>query len=93
MLYRLIVHYWSVPTGDMMSAMNAWVSARIPVDRADRLPTLHKYRVMKGDTIIGQFSNLPLAAETAYFHRGCVVLDASVEPYRVVYKDGRLVEV
>ena len=76
----------------MMIAMSALASARIPVDRADRLPTLHKYRVMKGDTIIGQFSNLPLAAETAYFRHDCVVLDVSVEPYRVVYRDGRLVE-
>ena len=75
-----------------MSAMSTPVAARTPVPRADRLPSLHKYRVMKGATIIGQFSNLALAAESANFHRGCVVLDVSVEPHRVVYKDGRLVE-
>ena len=75
----------------MMSAMSASAPAGTPVPRVDRLPTLHKFRVMKGDTIIGQFSNLALAAETAYFHRGCVVLDVSVEPHQVVYKDGKLV--
>ena len=55
------------------------------------LPSIHRYRVMKGDEIIGQFSNLHLAVDTAYLYRGAaVVLDVSVEPHRVVYKDGHL---
>lgn len=76
----------------MMGAMRASAPASNPVPRADRLPSLQKYRVMKGNTIIGQFSNLPLAVETADFHRGCTVSDVSVEPHRVVYKDGKLLE-
>ena len=55
------------------------------------LPTIHRYRVMKGDTIIGQFSNLRLAMDTAHRYRGAV-LDVSVTPHRVVYKDGKLLE-
>jgi hypothetical protein len=55
-------------------------------------PSLHKYRVMKGDQIIGQFSNIKLAADTAHRHRGAVVLDVSVVPNLTVYRDGGLVE-
>jgi hypothetical protein len=48
---------------------------------------------MQGEKIVGQFSNLPLAEATAHRYRGtALVLDTSVEPHRVVYKNGMLVE-
>jgi hypothetical protein len=50
--------------------------------------SVHKYRVMQGETIIGQFSNAELARETARDCRGSVVLDASVEPPVMVYQGG-----
>ena len=49
---------------------------------------VHKYRVMQGEKIIGQFSNAALARETARNCRGSVVLDASVEPPVMVYQGG-----
>ena len=45
------------------------------------------YCVMKGEEIIGHFSNKELAAQTAH-RRHAVVLDVSVKPAKVVYKDG-----
>ena len=57
----------------------------------DLPPSIHRYRVMQGEKIVGQFSNLPLAEATAHRYRGtAVVLDISVKPHLVVYKDGRL---
>ena len=58
----------------------------------DLSPTLHKYRVMKDDQIIGQFSNIKLAARAARQHPGSVVVDVSVVPNVIVYRDGRLLE-
>ena len=56
------------------------------------LRSVHKYHVMLGEEIIGQFSNLPLATDTAHAHRGSLVLDLSTKPPKVVYRGGRLVE-
>lgn len=50
--------------------------------------SVHKYRVMQGGTIMGQFSNADLARETARDRRGSVVLDVSVEPPTLVYEGG-----
>jgi hypothetical protein len=55
-------------------------------------PELHKFRVMTGEKIIGQFSNIKLAANTANRHRGSIVVDVSVVPNVTVYRDGRLLE-
>ncbi len=56
----------------------------------DLHPNVHRYRVMEGETIIGQFSNIELATDTAHRYRGtAVVLDISVKPHLVVHKDGR----
>jgi hypothetical protein len=55
-------------------------------------PSVHKYRVMVADEIIGQFSNIKLATDKARSHRGSVVVDLSTKPPRVAYRDGRLVE-
>jgi hypothetical protein len=63
-----------------------------PRAKIDDLPNVHKFRVMRGEDIIGQFSNLKLAAETARARRASVVLDMSAKPPKVVYRDGRLVE-
>jgi predicted component of type VI protein secretion system len=50
-----------------------------------------RYRVMKRDEIIGQFSNRELARKTAdQYH--AVVLDMSVIPPKVVYQDGKWLE-
>jgi hypothetical protein len=50
-----------------------------------------RYRVMKGDEIIGQFSNRELAGKTAYEHHA-IVLDVSVQPPKVIYEDGKWLE-
>jgi hypothetical protein len=55
-------------------------------------PSLHKYRIMKGDQIVGQFSNIKLATDTADRYRNCVVVDVSVVPNVTIYRDGRLLE-
>ena len=52
-------------------------------------PSIHKYRVVVGTGIIGQFSNLKLAVHTAPHHRGAKVLDTSSTPPLVVFKDGK----
>lgn len=57
----------------------------------DLHPNVHRYRVMEGETIIGQFSNIELATETAHRYRGnALVLDISAKPHLMVYEDGRL---
>ena len=56
-------------------------------------PHVFKYRVMKGEEILGQFSSLDLAIETARQHRGIpVVLDVSVQPPLIIYRRGQLLE-
>ena len=56
-------------------------------------PHVFKYRVMHGEEIIGQFSSLDLAIETAREHRSIpVVLDISVDPPCVVFRDGKRIE-
>jgi predicted component of type VI protein secretion system len=50
-----------------------------------------RYRIMKGDEIIGQFSNRELAGKTAdQYH--AIVLDMSVIPAKVVYQAGKWLE-
>lgn len=57
--------------------------------KQDLSPQIFKYRVMKGEEIIGQFSNLELAIMSARDRRNIpVVLDISVNPPRVVFKNG-----
>ena len=59
---------------------------------SDLGPNQHKYRVMVGRAIIGDFSDLKLATDTAFEYRGSVVLDMSVKPPLVVYGEyGRAV--
>ena len=65
---------------------------RLPKSARDLLSSVHKYRVMNGDQVIGQFSNIRLATRTAGDYRGSLVLDVSVKPPHVVYQDGRLLE-
>jgi hypothetical protein len=50
-------------------------------------PTVFKYRVMLGDQIVGKFSNVKLAGNTAYLRRGAVVVDMSMKPPTVIYSD------
>ena len=44
---------------------------------------------MLGEEIIGQFSNRQLAERSAQYHRATEVLDLSMQPAKVVYKDGK----
>ena len=61
--------------------------------KPDLSPQIFKYRVMKGDQVIGQFSNLELAIMSARDRRNIpVVLDISVNPPRIVFKDGMRVD-
>jgi hypothetical protein len=55
--------------------------------------SVFKYRVMKGSEIIGQFSNVKTAADTARAHRDAIVLDMSLKPPMVVYRNGTVLEV
>jgi hypothetical protein len=65
-------------------------SANAAESGGDLLTSIHRYRVMQGEKIVGQFSNLPLAEATAHQYRGtAVVLDISVKPPLVVHRDGR----
>ena len=41
--------------------------------KPDLSPHIFKYRVMRGEEIIGQFSNLPLAEDAAHEYRGVVL--------------------
>ena len=50
-----------------------------------------RYRVMKGDEIIGQFSNRELAKKTAEQYHA-IVLDISVIPPKVVFREGKWLE-
>lgn len=59
---------------------------------ADLRSSLHKYRIMLAQEIIGQVSNIQLAVDSSRSHRGSVVIDLSTKPPSVVYKDGRLTE-
>ena len=49
----------------------------------DLRPSFFKFRVVHGDQLIGQFSNVRLADRTAQEHRGAVVL---------IYQDGKWLE-
>ena len=51
-----------------------------------------RYRVMHKNAIIGQFSNTKLADRTVRERDGAIVLDMSVRPPKVVYKDGKWLE-
>jgi hypothetical protein len=54
---------------------------RAKIGGPDLLPTVHPFRVMQGETIIGQFSNVKLAADTAREYRGdAIVVDVSAKP-------------
>lgn len=64
--------------------MNASATRRATIRYSVLLASVHKYRVMNGDQIVGQFSNIRLATGTAHEYRGAVVLDVSVKPNRVV---------
>ena len=64
-------------------------AARQRATKPDLLPTIHLFRVMHGEAIIGQFSNIKLADRATHEHRGAVVLDVSVQPHKVVYSDGK----
>jgi hypothetical protein len=47
---------------------------------------------MHKNAIIGQFSNIKLADRTVRERDGAIVLDMSVRPPKVVYKDGKWLE-
>ena len=53
---------------------------------------MQRYRVMHREEIIGQFSNRQLAERSAQYHRATEVLDLSIQPPKVVYKDGKWLE-
>lgn len=55
-------------------------------------PSIFRYRVMRDDQTIGQFTNLALAERTACDYPGSVVVNVSVQPAKLVYKDGKLLE-
>ena len=57
----------------------------------DLRPSIFKFRVMQGDEIIGQFSNIKLATSTADEYRA-IVLDVSKDPHVVVYRDGKVLD-
>ena len=65
---------------------------RAKIDGSDVLASRHPFRVTVADVIIGQFSNLKLAAETARGLRGANVLDLTAKPPKVVYRDGRVLD-
>jgi hypothetical protein len=44
---------------------------------------------MKGEEIIGQFSNIKLAADAAHEYRGAIIVDVSRTPNEVVYRTAR----
>jgi hypothetical protein len=50
------------------------MSTPAPAKKPDLSAKSHPYRVMQGGQVIGQFSNLPLAEETACEYRGVVVV-------------------
>jgi hypothetical protein len=49
----------------------------------------HRYRVVHGEETIGHFSNRQLACQAARERRDAIVLDVSMTPPKVVYKDGK----
>lgn len=53
------------------------------------LPNIHRFRVMNGEKIIGQFSNMKLVEEALIGKRQAVVFDVSMCPSRLIYKDGK----
>jgi len=52
------------------------------------LPRVQRYRVMVGDRIVGQFSNLALVDEAVAGRHTAMVFDVSMCPHRVIYRDG-----
>jgi hypothetical protein len=61
--------------------------------KPDLSPHVFKFRVMRGEEIVGQFSNLELAVASARDRRNIpVVLDVSVNPPRIVFKNGMRVD-
>lgn len=61
--------------------------------KPDLSPRVFKFRVMRGEEIVGQFSNLELAIASARDRRNIpVVLDVSVNPPRIVFKNGMRVD-
>jgi hypothetical protein len=61
--------------------------------KPDLSPRVFKFRVMRGEEIVGQFSNLELAVASARDRRNIpVVLDVSVNPPRIVFKNGMRVD-
>ena len=65
------------------------MSESVPPKKKDLSPTIFKYRVMKGENIIGQFSNIALAERTARDCRGTVF---NVATGKLVFDNGRLLE-
>jgi len=53
------------------------------------LPRVQRYRVMVGEQIIGQYSNMALVDEAVLGRNTAVVFDVSMCPHRVIYKDGK----
>lgn len=53
------------------------------------LPRIHRYRVMDGNEIVGQFSNMALVDDAVSERRNAVVFDVSMCPSRLIYKDGK----
>ena len=53
------------------------------------LPRVQPFRVMIGDEIIGQYSNMALVNEAVLSRRNAVVFDVSTCPHRLIYKDGK----
>jgi hypothetical protein len=75
-----------------MASQMSTATQRAKIDGPDLVPTRHPFRVMQGETVIGQFSNVRLATDTAREHLGSVVLDVSGNSPVVVFRDGKLVE-
>lgn len=48
-----------------------------------------RYRVLVGDRIVRHFSNLRLVMDEMAAHPNATVLDVSMCPHRVLYKDGK----
>ncbi len=52
-------------------------------------PRVQRFRVMDGDEIIGQFSNMALVEESVLGRRTAKVFDVSMCPHRLLYQDGK----
>lgn len=61
---------------------------KIAIGTPRLFPRVQRYRIMDGNKILGQFSNMHLVDEAVAGKPGAVVFDVSMCPSRVIYRDG-----